>query len=383
MNVSGVSEFLWFEQVEHTGATDLTAEFAPSFTSRMSQALNSNIINRGSDNLFNNVSSFNGNNIERVDYVFSTGLSAQNPSEAGFTIFERNGNDNFKMAAITAIDASGNPTAFGSVVNLTPSVFGVVGVNIPTTTFRDSTIGNSSVLKPTADVSSQRIAGTYISFQALGVASAQTVYGYALFANDVTASNSTDLLDFTNTSFYPTNTSDGNGGCDVIAGGIFSTILPCLDAVNTFTEKEAPVKIADSDVLATDNNNDIVSLKITASGIQEVPSERVKFGAQTFPLGTGTVTPVQVTIGGTTFDVSYNAVTREFSIVNAAGATIPMPQADVTALIDSLKYENISNVPTTGTRTFTFVATDTEASVSQPAIARIAVIPVNEKPIAT
>ena len=121
-----IVEFIWFQLEEHGDSSDTTAEYNPEFVSTIEESLNSTIINRGTDNAFDNVSTdASSNNIERIDYVFFDGLQAElMVGEAGFTIVERNGNDNIKIAPITAIDNSGNPTAFGQLTDVASSAFG-------------------------------------------------------------------------------------------------------------------------------------------------------------------------------------------------------------------------------------------------------------------
>jgi len=62
----------------------------------------------------------------------------------------------------------------------------------------------------------------------LGVAAGTTVYGYSLFAPDVTdGGNTANLVDWTNSTFFHTNTNSiTTGGIDPIAvsGVLFSAI---------------------------------------------------------------------------------------------------------------------------------------------------------------
>jgi large repetitive protein len=379
---TGDVDFIFLEKQSHVDSSQLTAEFKSSFVSRMTSSINSNVINRGADNVFDNVSTQSGNNIERLDYVFAQGIPVTSPGEQGFAILERNGNDNFKVAAITAVDGSGNPTAFGSVVSLSPTDFGTVGRVITTTTFRDTMAGSGVKLLPSQDLAPQIIAGTYISARALGLTAGQTLYGYMLCGGDVTATTSAELLDYTNTALFPNNTSMPNGGCDLIAGGIYVSLAqPCLDAAHVFTEGDAPVLVADTDGIATDKHNDIITLKITATSILDANAEKISLGTQVFPLNTNVSTPVSVVVGATTFNITFNSTTKEFTVVNNLGATTPMSQSDLTQLINSLKYEN-SN-PTSGNRVFNFIATDSEGASSLPAISTINVISVNNAPIAS
>ena len=60
-----------------------------------------------------------------------------------------------------------------------------------------------------------------------------------------------------------------------------------------------------------------------------------------------------------------------------------IPQADLDALMQSVTYENIGQVPMPGDRTLTFTAKDLSNLSSTPAVATITVVPVNDPPVAT
>ncbi|MCX6316530.1 MAG: T9SS type A sorting domain-containing protein [Bacteroidetes bacterium] len=192
----------------------------------MEKVMKDGFINRGSDNVFNNDSGsdLTFNNIERVDFVYKAGISTTATSSAGFVITERGGNDPFKIAPITAIDANGNPTAFGSVLSVPASAYGAAITNASTYVMRKDASDNT--LRPFSVVPAQAIKGVFIRFSDLGIGALQKVYGYALMGNDVTATTSAQVLNFTNSTYYPTTTNNANGGMDLAsAPGIFHTDL--------------------------------------------------------------------------------------------------------------------------------------------------------------
>lgn len=192
----------------------------------MEKVMKDGLINRGSDNVFNNdgTSDLTFNNIERVDFVYKQGIATTATTSAGFVIAERGGNDPFKIAAITAIDANGNPTAFGSVLSVPTTAYGAAIVNAPTYVMRKD-VGDNQ-LRPFSIVSTQAVKSVFIRFSDLGIGALQKVYGYALMANDVTATTSAQLLSYTNNTYFPTNTTNANGGMDLAsAPGIFHTDL--------------------------------------------------------------------------------------------------------------------------------------------------------------
>lgn len=197
---------------------------ASSTQSFMMRAIREGYINRGSDNVFNNDSTtdLTYNNIERIDFIYRLGIASLDPSKAGFLITERGGNDPFKIAAITAVDASGNPTAFGPVLSVAATAYGGAIANAFTYVMRKDATDND--IRLFSKVPNQQVRAVYISLQGLGVTALQKVYGYALMGNDVTATTSAQVLDFTNTTYYPRNTSNANGGMDLAsAPGIFHT----------------------------------------------------------------------------------------------------------------------------------------------------------------
>ena len=114
-------QIIWFETESVTG-TDV--KLNPTYTPSVEDSFRSFRLNIGSDNTFVNTGSQQSNNIERFDYVNSRALKTATPDNAGFAVFERNGNDPFKIAVITAIDGVGNPTAFGTLLNVTTGSYG-------------------------------------------------------------------------------------------------------------------------------------------------------------------------------------------------------------------------------------------------------------------
>jgi hypothetical protein len=195
------------------------------------QMLKSNNLYGGSDNTFANGTLNTTGNIERIDFTWNSGLTVTNAF--AFAVFDRgavNVHDSFAIAAVTAIDASGNPTAFGALLKVAAGW----GATNPLADFnyRFFRYANGDNLTATTDstaTATQGIGGIVITAADLGLTLGQTIYGYALMAQDVTATNSTELLDWTNSTFYPT-TTDGNtggGGIDLAAiNGIAFAAVP-------------------------------------------------------------------------------------------------------------------------------------------------------------
>ena len=154
-----------------------------------------------------------------------------------------------------------------------------------------------------------------------------------------------------------------------------------LDFAAIFTEDAGAVNVTDIDADAIDLADDIVSVTIASSGVVDGADEIITLGGTPFPSGTNVVAPVQVTVGATTFNVTFIGGT--FTLTNNTGAANPMPQADLDTLLRGITYENTSQDPTAGNRTLTFNAADsTGLTTATAAVSTITVVPVNDAPIA-
>jgi uncharacterized repeat protein (TIGR01451 family) len=222
-------ELLFFEEITSNTAT---VTLNPSAVGSIDEAMLSRTINRGIDNVFNNVSEVapggNGqetaNNIERIDYLIAApGVSVPvaDQGDVGFLILERGGNDAFKIAAITAIDSLGNPTAYGPLVSVNAGSWGNLNeLQISTTVMRRDNLADNTppLFRPSHRASlNQPVRGIFFPISSLVQApqNAQPIFGYSLFADDVTAAN--DLVNFLS---FPTSTNGNNvGGLDLVSGG--------------------------------------------------------------------------------------------------------------------------------------------------------------------
>ncbi|MDO6430644.1 hypothetical protein Q4E93_08600 [Flavitalea sp. BT771] len=213
--------------------------FKPPYVDVMENVLTAGILNEGTDNLFTNASNGddNNNNIERVDVIFSSGLNTAYPEKAGFTILDRGANynhDPFRIAAITSLDASGNPASFGAVRICTGGNGSTNGSwGHPTTANGNKQFAAYVLRKDASDahlrvssVVNQEIGGVFFSFADLGITAGQTLYGYALLGPDgITSPTSAQLLNLTDATVYPTNTTESaGGGLDLVAvNTVFAT----------------------------------------------------------------------------------------------------------------------------------------------------------------
>ncbi len=204
--------------------TGNTVNLAPDYASTMEDLINSYVINRGTDNVFINTGGNTTNNIERFDLVLATpvDVSRYNTNTSGFLLMERNGNDIFKVSAITGFTSATNTvTALNTPATVNINNWGTTGHNFQSVVMQRRVTGTTTDanLKPSQTIASQNISGVFVTLAQLGITSG-TLYGVSFFGGDVNLTNS-QLLTISN---YPTNTSDMNNyGIDFMAGGGFFT----------------------------------------------------------------------------------------------------------------------------------------------------------------
>jgi hypothetical protein len=211
-NVSGNFTLIWAESTTNGTIFNML----PSYEGDMEPFFNNRVYNKGTDNFFDNTSG-NNNNIERLDWIVSAGFNVgASPGNLGFAIFERGAaaaHDPFCIAAITSLDAMGNPATYGNIVRVATASYGDPGPSVNYRILKAAQPGNLAE----AGTGTQTRGGVIISLQNLGIAANTTVYGYSLFANDLpVGATPANLVDFTNATYFPTNTGNP-GGIDLIA----------------------------------------------------------------------------------------------------------------------------------------------------------------------
>ncbi len=298
---------------EYTASVGNNLYYAPSYIGTMEGVINSFICNRGSDNTFSNSPATQAN-IERIDLIKTGGILCVNATRQGFLINERNGNDNFKVAAITSLTGSNTLNTLGSLVTVSTANWGVVGPSIISRVMSRRT-GSDVFLRAKQDISSQTISGVFISFASLGITAGTTIYGISLFPADVTGAM--DLIGLTN---VPTNTdATTNGGMDMMAGGgyfqgstvslsgrIFNDVNGLADATVNGTGTGTPggtqlyVNLVDPV-----SNKVISSVAVQADGTYTFPAllnnTTYSVRISTAQLATGTTPPANALPSGWTF----------------------------------------------------------------------------------
>lgn len=197
-------------------------------------ALSQNNIYLGTDNIFANTGNTSGNqsNIERVDYLLGQGFIST--ANVGFTVFERGtvtGHDGFKIAAITGFDAQNNPL-YGNLLTVA-SGWGTTSLTNTTDDYdilRNNFSGNSNFGVSTR-VNDQTIGGLLIKLSELATPGT-AIYGYSLFASDVTSA-----FNLSNYLSFPTNTTESaGGGLDLVAANMGLVVIQGQTAVTAVPE---------------------------------------------------------------------------------------------------------------------------------------------------
>jgi len=222
-NVNPAQSSVWYNR---SGST-LNAEHAAT----SSAVLLGNTFRGGSDNTFVNGTGQSQGNIERLDFVFSGGITATDA--LAFTVMDRGGNtnhDRFQIALITGWDSgTNNVTAYSSVTGQN-NLWGSSNPdgNFSYRIFRYNTGNDNSDSYAFTDSSGQGIGGVVFDIADFGVTAGTTIYGYSLFGNDVTwGGNTANLIDWNNATYFPTNTNDNNGGIDLAAiNGVAFSVVP-------------------------------------------------------------------------------------------------------------------------------------------------------------
>lgn len=221
---------LWYSQ----DTSSATNDFRAAYETTVAGTLLGNNILRGSDNTFANApAGSNSGDIERLDFIFSdSGITATN--DLVFAIFDRGAigvHDSVKIAVITGWDAAGNAVTqySGNLVGITSTNYGTANVTSDASynLFRYNSADNLTSWTSNTETGSQGIGGVVVTLADLGIAAGTTIYGYSLMGYDVTNGGSmSNLLDVTNTTYFPTATTNatGTGGIDLAAvnGTLFS-----------------------------------------------------------------------------------------------------------------------------------------------------------------
>ena len=218
-SVTGLRKSIRMEQTGGTVAAGGIISMYPDYNDSLEQLFTKRILNIGIDNVFQNSTNTNNNNIEREDVIFPSSLLATDNTKTGFVVLDwgaGGGHDPFYIAAIKTLDASGNPSSYYPAVSITAAQYGsdkVGSISYIILRRNPADIGLLMMNNSTA----QNRDGVFVRFSDLGVASHSTIYGYSMFGPDVIVSPVTNLVDYTNATNFPITTDLSGGGLDPLA----------------------------------------------------------------------------------------------------------------------------------------------------------------------
>jgi hypothetical protein len=222
---------LWYNNAGVSTSPDGTYQ-----TTLSSVYLGNNVL-MGGDNTFTNGATVSSGNIERIDFVWNAGVVMSTTD--GFAVFERGAaaaHDSFRIAVITGfgtatiggVSTSNVPTSYSTALQATSASYGTNVYNY--TNFSIVRYNSGDNLTNDTAVESgtnQGLGGVFFTLADFGIAAGTTIYGYSIFANDWTKAptKSTQLVDWKNTTYYPTNSTNGLD-LSAINGQAFKKIIP-------------------------------------------------------------------------------------------------------------------------------------------------------------
>lgn len=204
--------------------------FLGSYETNYAQLLLGNNIYAGSDNTFaNGRKSAELGNIERLDFVFTGGITAT--AGMAFSVWDRGEagrHDPFKIAVITGWDdATETATGYATLTGM-GGPWGAATDPIAASAynlFRYEAGDNlaSNRITDRSETGTQALGGVVFTLADLGVAAGTKIYGYSIFGYDVTAAN--NLVSY-QTFSTATDGTTGAGGLDLasINGALFVQI---------------------------------------------------------------------------------------------------------------------------------------------------------------
>ncbi|MEQ1710865.1 MAG: Ig-like domain-containing protein, partial [Hyphomicrobium sp.] len=149
--------------------------------------------------------------------------------------------------------------------------------------------------------------------------------------------------------------------------------------LSSYVENAPGAAITDSDFVISDAGVPYALLAMSISGVVDGSNEQLTIAGASFDLSQSSVQTVELNSGSA--QIIYDALAHTFSVVNAAGGSTSLTNADVTELLTSARYLDAGEVPTPGDRVLTFVLTNTSGQVTSAVSATLAVIEVNDAPV--
>ncbi|MCJ8310222.1 MAG: tandem-95 repeat protein, partial [Hyphomicrobiales bacterium] len=153
------------------------------------------------------------------------------------------------------------------------------------------------------------------------------------------------------------------------------------DSSASYTEGAPGVSITGANTVPNDPENAIYSITVSVGAVPDGSDEYIIVNSPAFEI-TSDNSGFTTLGSGLQLAYTYTAATRELVLTNQAGPGNAMTNAQVEEALESLRYRNDSDDPTTTDRTFSVVLEDMSGATSLSADAVVSVNAVNDAPTA-
>ncbi len=269
----------------------------------LARMLSDNIINVDPRDVFTNAGSRPDslNNIERIDYITTegirTGSTPKHLQVSGLAILEKSANNPVKVAAITRLDANGNPAAYAHLTTVNPETSGPDQIRLATTnvrlevSFMSNDLGDNPGYVKYRDSHIEPVGMAFVSQEDLGLVPNQTYYGFSIFPSDVDSS----IHDLTDPATFPRDSDTwGPGDADFSAASAFYALnnppVANDDAANTNNATPITVDVLNND---SDLDGDPLTVSIVsapAHGEASVTNNRIAYTPDSDFTGSDSIT---------------------------------------------------------------------------------------------
>ncbi|RMB56458.1 tandem-95 repeat protein, partial [Dokdonia sinensis] len=300
------------------------------------------IINRGANDVFKNDTETT-NNIERIDVLYDPFdiPNLASLTRIGFLATEKNGNSPYQVAAVTAVDGAGVPTAYGNLItinnfgNIPDLDLGTAGnqTNVSWAFLADQQANANTQYDGTpvrtGGNASEAVGVSFISLQALGLNNGDTVFGISFFDTNVTAAD-----DLTDPSSFPLNATSSTADIHGALGAIVTSLAIVdghvyEDTNGNGTQDAGEPDLANVDVFVTDANGNTETVQTDVNGDY---SAFVVAGATIINIDN---TDPDLTFGFQTEGDDPTTVTAVEGAVTNAGNDGYAPDADGDGVVDA------------------------------------------------
>ena len=259
----------------------------------MEAMVGGDIISRGGLDVFDNDDDVGpykkAKNIERVDFIFTGGITApalvSNLAESGHIVTEKSGNNPVQIAAILSLDGTGNPASYGTLLTVdqssnSPDVAYGLYNSIARTHFEflsNDPLAATKVFPTHIQFSNEFLGSAFVTLDQLGVGAGVTYFGFSYFPADVDTASGHILTD---PSTFPSDTAGNNGDADMYGGTSGYFTLSTL-------ANQTPVAVDDT---ASTSQNTNITIDVLFNDSDSDPGDILTLSIDTQPTnGTATV----------------------------------------------------------------------------------------------